>query len=208
MTKTTAKTTDIILFAAPEDQKSKVDRIFLEVDVECICVPDTTSCLALIQKFRPIVVFIDFDLSETECRRICEGLAGTAEGSAIPVILLIDASELAAIDNHLLSSFRDVIFKPLRSQEVIGRLELVKKRLSQGKTKRMNEADRSIIRSARKACHELNQPLQYIMGSIQLALLDIAPEDPVYEMMNGFRQQSERMAQITANLMQLIRSIG
>jgi hypothetical protein len=45
------------------------------------------------------------------------------------------------------------------------------------------------------------------MGATQLTLLDISSKDPVYKVINGIKQQSERMAQITIDIMHLIRSI-
>lgn len=202
-----AKTAGIILIAAPEKQLDSLCNMLVKAGIECIQAIDAQSCLAMVRRVVPNLILVDFDLPIGDCRRIIAGLSETVEGRIIPVVLLADPADLEDIKSQCLSAIRDIVFKPIRYEELIARIELVRDKYGKRETGDLDEAGRSMILSARKACHELNQPLQYIIGSIQLALLDISSEDPAYEMMNGLRQQSERMAQITADLMRLIRSI-
>ncbi len=198
-----SKRTDILLWVEPEKTNIEpfADR------VECLHASDAESCLNLLQKVHPVTILMDGDLLENECLKIIDGIPKVAPGRVIPIILSAHAIDLETIGDQLLQSIHDIVFKPIKIETLLGRIAFIKKRFRLRQNSRLNDVGREIVQSARKACHELNQPLQYIMGSIQLMLLDLSPEDPTYKMMIGVRQQSERMAQITADLMQLIRSI-
>ncbi len=57
-------------------------------------------------------------------------------------------------------------------------------------------------------CHELNQPLQSILGYTELAMMDVSSNDnqnnnPVYLKLQKIMKQIERMAEITKRLMQI-----
>ncbi|MGD9210854.1 MAG: hypothetical protein PVI90_08755 [Desulfobacteraceae bacterium] len=208
MTLTIANTTGIVLLAAPEEQGVILSRSLIAASVECMHACDAESFLSLVQNVYPIAILIDLGLSEDDCRQILTELDIFMEGRKLAVLLLAQIEDKEKIKKQLLSNIRDVVFKPIQTAEVIARIEFAVERLRKGSPDGLNEAGRRTILAARKACHELNQPLQYIMGSVQLALLDLAPKDPIYEVMNGLRQQSERMAQVAANLMHLIRSIS
>lgn len=201
------KTEDIVLLAAPEELGDIVAKALIDADIRCIHTISAESCLMQMEKIHPVAILIDFDLLQDDCKQIITDIAGLTGKDILPVLFLAKTSELDRIKAYLTGPVFDVAFKPIRCSELIIRIELLKDGFYKGVPGRLDSAQRKIVLSARKACHELNQPLQYIMGAIQLALLDISSEDPVYDLMNGLRQQSERMAQITMNLMHLIRSI-
>src|SRR4029077_8940381 len=49
--------------------------------------------------------------------------------------------------------------------------------------------------------HEINNPLCGILGNAQLMMLDRAPEDPDYEMLQKIEQSAKRCKEITENLL-------
>ena len=208
MTQTIAKTAGIVLLAAPEKQGIDLTKALIAADVECMHAGNVETLITLVKNVYPIAILIDLDFSEDDCRQILTELAIVMEGRNLAVILLAHLEDKDTIRELLLSNVRDIVFKPIHVEELIARIEFASERLRKGSVNCLDENGHNTVLAARKACHELNQPLQYIMGSVQLALLDIAPNDPTYEMMNGIRQQSERMAQIAVNLMHLIRSIS
>jgi len=63
----------------------------------------------------------------------------------------------------------------------------------------------SVLETAGAVCHELNQPLQSIVGYSELLLLDIAKEDPAHEKVRIVFEQAERMGKITRKLMKITR---
>ncbi|MBW1898700.1 MAG: PAS domain S-box protein [Deltaproteobacteria bacterium] len=50
-------------------------------------------------------------------------------------------------------------------------------------------------------CHELNQPLQYISGSVEILLMDMPKSDPLYSSLGKIKSQVDRMGSITKKLM-------
>lgn len=209
MTQAITTTAGIVILAAPEGHGDDLTKALSEADMECVQAINAESCLSLVKSVFPNAILIDLDLAQDECRQIIAGLDDLIEGRSIPVVLLVQPADLdRVIESQFLSTAVDLVFKPVRYDELISRLALIRAKFRQGEAGGVDEVELKMISAARKACHELNQPLQYILGSVQLALLDISPEDSVYQVMNGLRQQSERMAQITADLMRLLRLMG
>ena len=52
-------------------------------------------------------------------------------------------------------------------------------------------------------CHELNQPLQYISGSLELLMMATPNKDPMHEDISKIKQQVEKMGKITKKLMSI-----
>lgn len=50
-------------------------------------------------------------------------------------------------------------------------------------------------------CHELNQPLQYVSGSAEILLMDLAESDPFFVTVTKMKAQIDRMGDITKKLM-------
>ncbi|MFZ5572087.1 MAG: PAS domain-containing protein [Thermodesulfobacteriota bacterium] len=50
-------------------------------------------------------------------------------------------------------------------------------------------------------CHELNQPLQYVSGSAEILLMDLAENDPFFPTISKMKAQIDRMGDITKKLM-------
>jgi DNA-binding response OmpR family regulator len=207
MTPSIAKTADIVFLAAPYELDDSVIKAFNDADLECIHTLNAESCLIQAKNVRPMVVLVDLDLAADDSEHIINSFNQMARGDASPIILLAAIDEFNGIKPDWKATVCDVVFKPLRIKELITRIELIRDTKCKKVVVELNATERKMILSARKACHELNQPLQYIMGAIQLILLDISTEDPAYKIMNGLQQQSERMAQITTDLMHLIHSI-
>ena len=207
MSPSIAKTTNIVLLAAPYELDDSVIKAFNDADLECIHTLNAESCLIQAKNVYPTVVLVDLDLTADDSEQIITSFSQMARGVASPIILLAAIDEFNGIKPEWKAAVRDVVFKPIRIKELITRIKLIRETKRKKVVDELNETERKMILSARKACHELNQPLQYIMGAIQLILLDISAEDPAYKIMNGLQQQSERMAQITTDLMHLIHSI-
>jgi PAS domain S-box-containing protein len=57
-----------------------------------------------------------------------------------------------------------------------------------------------VLETAGAVCHEMNQPLQTILGHTELSLADISPDNPAYLSLTKISKQIDRMAQITHKL--------
>jgi PAS domain S-box-containing protein len=57
-----------------------------------------------------------------------------------------------------------------------------------------------VLETAGAVCHEMNQPLQAILGHTELSLADISPDNPAYLSLTKISKQIDRMAAITHKL--------
>ena len=57
-----------------------------------------------------------------------------------------------------------------------------------------------VLETAGAVCHEMNQPLQTMLGHTELSLADISPDNPVYLSLTKISKQIDRMAEITHKL--------
>ncbi len=68
-----------------------------------------------------------------------------------------------------------------------------------------HEKMEGIMEMAGAVCHELNQPLQTILGNSEIMLLDLAPDHPLAKRLNNIQEQVERMSKTTRNLIKITR---
>jgi PAS domain S-box-containing protein len=57
-----------------------------------------------------------------------------------------------------------------------------------------------VLETAGAVCHEMNQPLQTILGHTELSLADISSDNPAYLSLTKISKQIDRMAEITHKL--------
>jgi signal transduction histidine kinase len=67
-----------------------------------------------------------------------------------------------------------------------------------------------VLSTAGFVCHDLNQPLQYVLGTVQVLMMDFSPGDDMYAQLDGIRARIEDMGGITRKLTDLTRprSVG
>ncbi|MFH1984193.1 MAG: PAS domain-containing protein [Pseudomonadota bacterium] len=70
---------------------------------------------------------------------------------------------------------------------------------------RESERLQGVLETAGAVGHELNQPLQSVMGQSELMFLDLDPSSPVYPRMALIREQVYKMGDITRKLMGITR---
>ena len=64
---------------------------------------------------------------------------------------------------------------------------------------------KGIMEMAGAVCHELNQPLQAIMGLSALLLIELEEDHPQYEKIQKIHEQVEKVGRITGKLMGITR---
>ena len=62
-----------------------------------------------------------------------------------------------------------------------------------------------VMEMAGAVCHELNQPLQMILGNSEIMLLDLEPDHPLSERIRRIQEQVKRMSRTTRNLIKITR---
>ena len=107
-------------------------------------------------------------------------------------------------DDTLAEAFRtgggDYVRKPVNRLELLARVrsalnhQLALQKLAD------EEKLKGVLETAGGVCHELNQPLQYVLGAVQILMMDIPPEDPIHQRLDTIRAHVEDMGDITRRL--------
>jgi len=70
---------------------------------------------------------------------------------------------------------------------------------------RQQEKIKGVIEKAGCVCHELNQPLQILLGYSEMLMVDLKKDHPDYQKMASIVEQVDRMKTITQRLMSVTR---
>ena len=63
----------------------------------------------------------------------------------------------------------------------------------------------AVLELAGAVCHELNQPIQAILGHSELLLMDLPKDSPEYERIKTINEEGEKMGKSTRKLMEITR---
>ena len=85
----------------------------------------------------------------------------------------------------------------------LGCLTVVTKEMRAEEERLKKERLQVLLEMAGAVCHELNQPMQAISAYAELFLIDIPPDNPIYEKTEAIRQQIDRMGKITQKVMRI-----
>lgn len=148
----------------------------------------------------PDLIVLDFD-----SRQKGGHPAAVLEG-AVPTIYLTGSADAETVRTIFAAGGRDYLLKPVRSCEVLARVNAALDRRRMEHVLSLNQRLQAVVGEARMACHELNQPLQFILGSIQLMLMDLAASGAADQKMRTMAERSEQMGVITGRLNRILRS--
>ncbi len=79
----------------------------------------------------------------------------------------------------------------------------VKKRLEAEKELRDKDKLEGVIEMARAVCHELNQPLQMIVGNTEILMMKDIDKETVNKRVKLIKEQVDRMGEMTGNLIKI-----
>ncbi|GBC59587.1 hypothetical protein DENIS_0526 [Desulfonema ishimotonii] len=154
------------------------------------------QALKAVEKAWPDLILLDVMMPEPDGFETCRRLKASRHTEDIPVIFLTARTEPEDIAKGFELGAVDYITKPFNALELLSRvkthIELTHRRKLQG-----------VIEMAGAVCHEMNQPLQSILGYAELLIMDISPEGPGYEKAVKISEQVRKMGKITKKLMKI-----
>ena len=168
---------------------------------------DGQDCLACVRRNLPDLILMDISAFCAECVEACRQLKADPALGHIPVVIITAGTDEGALEAALASGASDFIRKPLNRVEVLARINLVLNS-DPGMTKRA-EAERLMhaLETAGGVCHSLNQPLQYVLGAVQILLMDTPADDKMFNILDKIRQKIEQMGTITRKLAEVTRCL-
>ena len=157
-------------------------------------------CLDTVEEVMPHLILMDIIMPVMDGIETCRQLKSNPATQHIPVIFVTASTD----DDTLAEAFRmgggDYVRKPVNRLELLARVrsalnhQLALQKLAD------EEKLKGVLETAGGVCHELNQPLQYVLGAVQILMMDIPPEDPIHQRLDTIRAHVEDMGDITRRL--------
>lgn len=159
------------------------------------------ECLEKAERSMPDLILLDIRMPFMSGIEVCKALKGGTRTKNIPVIFVTADTDDSTLKEAFESGGTDFVRKPVNMIELLARVnsvllqqDLIKKHIEDEKLK-------GTLEMAGAVCHELNQPLQYILGASQLLLIELPKDDPRQEKVARIKQHIDRMGDITRKLM-------
>ncbi|KJS33439.1 MAG: hypothetical protein VR64_01210 [Desulfatitalea sp. BRH_c12] len=161
---------------------------------------DGQLCLHRVADIQPDLIIMDVVMPQMDGIEACRRLKSDAVCSRIPVIFVTGNADEKTLQAAFDAGGNDFVRKPVNRVELLARIRtaLTQRRLNQKLAE--EEKLKGILEMAGAICHELNQPLQYVLGAVQLLMLDIPKGDILYENLDAIRARVEQMGEITRKL--------
>jgi PleD family two-component response regulator len=196
--------TKIMVVTQDPDTLGSATAILEEAGYEVHSVSQEEGCAAGALRLKPDLILMDASADAVEIGH-CRSLKADAATGRIPVVLMItdfQGRTLAAAHEF---GAADCVRTPLNRGELRWRVERLTQLCPAAGVP--NEAGRykEILETAAEVCHKLNQPLQYVMGTVQFLLMDMSTEDKLFDRLDMVRQKAELMGDITRKLTTLTR---
>lgn len=163
-------------------------------------VSDGEQCLAAAGEMQPDVILLDVVMPRLDGIQACRRLKEDDRLRQIPVIFVTGSTDDETLQAAFAAGGSDYVRKPVGRVELLARVgsALTQRRAIQ---KLKEEQKRQgMLETAGGLCHELNQPLQYVLGLVQVLMMDLDPADLAYAQLNTIRAQVEQMGEMTRKL--------
>ena len=134
---------------------------------------------------------------------LCSTLKKQKRSAPPYLIILTSRNKPEDLTTCLESGADDYIAKPYDGNELRARVRVGKIILDMQAELRDKDKLQGAIEMAGAVCHELNQPLQAVMGFAELLLMHTNPADPRYENISHIKTGVERIGQLTLKIMNL-----
>ncbi len=151
----------------------------------------------------PDLILLDIMMPGMDGYEVCRILRADQRTKDIPVVFVTANTDDETLKKAFESGGTDYVRKPVNRIELLARIESAL--TQQELTKKLLEEEKleGVLEMAGAVCHELNQPMQSILGFSQLLLDGMATDDPKYEYAMIIKEQIDKMGRITKKLMRI-----
>jgi len=166
---------------------------------------DGQQCLDMLAKIQPDLILMDVEMPNVDGITACRRIRANDLFDTIPIIFVTSHTDDDILQAAFDAGGTDYVRKPIRQVELMVRINTALAQRRAFERQRKAEILKGVIETAGAACHELNQPLQFVFGSIQLLMVDLLKEDPLYKQLEKVMARVEQMGDITRKLGQITR---
>jgi CheY-like chemotaxis protein len=159
------------------------------------------QALDLIDAIQPDLILLDIMMPELDGFEVCRKLKNSETTEKIPIIFLTAKTDTDDIVKGFELGAADYVTKPFNAFELLARVHtnLEVKKVEHERIQK--ERLQGIIEMSGAVCHELNQPMQAILGYAEMLMMEIEDDNPYYGKINTIKVQIDRMENITQKLM-------
>lgn len=153
----------------------------------------------------PDLILLDIVMPDMDGYEVCKALKKNPQTRDIPVVFVTANTDDETLKEAFESGGSDYVRKPVNRIELTARM---KSALTQQElTRKLLEEERleGVLEMAGAVCHELNQPMQSILGFSQLLMDNMPADNPKYEYLAIIKNQIDKMGKITKKLMRITR---
>jgi CheY-like chemotaxis protein len=169
---------------------------------EAVCAADGEEAWALLRlPDAPQLIILDWVMPGEDGIGVCERVRRETADRSVYIILLSARTDRGDLVQALHAGADDYITKPFDSEELRARIHVGCRILDLQSQLREKERASGVLQMAGVVCHEMNQPLQVIMGFSQMLLMKISPTDPNARLLNSLREGVEQLGKITRRIM-------
>ncbi len=158
------------------------------------------ECLETLEKIKPEMILLDIIMPDINGIEVCKIIRQKYDASKMPIIFITASPD----DQNLAEAFQagcnDFIRKPINETELKTRVRSTLEQQELAKRILQDEKLVSILEMAGAVCHELNQPLQVVLGYAELLINKYSADTPGYDYVEKIIKHSLEMSSITKKL--------
>ncbi len=180
-----------------------ISKILQKIGYKTDAADNGKTCIEKTKNIQPDLILLDISMPETSGITVCKTLRKKSYAKTIPIIFVTAHTDNTTLKQAFDSGGTDYVRKPINRIELLARIKsaLIQQELI--KNLILDEKLKSVLEMAGAVCHELNQPLQYISGSLELLLMSLPRNDAQYEEITKIKGQVDKMGKITKKLMSI-----
>lgn len=169
------------------------------------CAEDGRIGLEMATRIHPDLIVMDVVMPNMGGLEACRRLKADKGCRHIPVIFVTGNADEETLKAAFDAGGNDYVRKPVNGVELLARVRTALNQRRIIKELAEKEKFKGMLETAGGICHELNQPLQYTLGAVQLLMMDIPKDDMLYAQLDAIRARIEQMGEITGKLTSITR---
>ncbi|MCG8550310.1 MAG: response regulator [Desulfobacterales bacterium] len=198
--------TSIMKILVAEDgrtARSMLEAVLTKWGYEVTTVCDGTQALGALQGAdAPNLAVLDWEMPGISGPDLCRKLREGARQDPLYLILLTGRNKPDDIAHGLESGADDYIAKPYNITELKARVDAGRRLLTLQNQMREREKLQGVLEMAGAVCHELNQPLQIVLGYAEMLLEE---EDNNSDTLTTIKKEIDRIGELTRRIMKITR---
>ena len=199
------KRCDIFVLDDDLDSLLVIDDLLKSYGYSTICETDGEKSIQKIKESKPSLLLLDVYMPGTSGIEVCKILRRDKTFVDLPIIFIT-----ASTENHILreafeAGGNDYVRKPVNSIELITRTSSALAQSEMHKALLEKEKLNGVLEMAGTVCHDLNQPLQVILGYSQILKMETPRNSPANEMAGKIETQVENISRIISKIMRISR---